>query len=87
MVDWLCRDLTSVAGRDHSRACDGAGRQHSARFFEDMYAVHRVTLWTCRILTLRLGEANGVRVGGLKDLNDGTVSERPDVLVGARPEL
>ena len=43
-----------------------------ARVAEHMHAVHQVTLWTCRILTLRLGEAYGVRVGDLKAINDGT---------------
>lgn len=43
-----------------------------ARIAEHMHAVHQVTLWTCRVLTLRLGEAYGMRVQDLIPLGDGT---------------
>lgn len=43
-----------------------------ARVAEHMHAVHQVTLWTCRVLTLRLGEAYGMRVQDLIPLGDGT---------------
>ena len=43
-----------------------------ARIAEHMHAVHQVTLWTCRVLTLRLGEAYGMRVQDLVALGDGT---------------
>ena len=43
-----------------------------AQIAEHMHAVHQVTLWTCRILTLRLGEAYGMRVGDLMPLGDGS---------------
>ena len=46
-------------------------RQYSARIAEHMHAVHQVKSWKCRIVTLRLGEAHGVRVNDLKALNDG----------------
>jgi hypothetical protein len=46
-------------------------RQYSARIAEHMHAVHQVNSWKCRIVTLRLGEAHGVRVNDLKALNDG----------------
>jgi len=42
------------------------------RIAEHMHAVHQIALWTCRILTLRLGEAYGVCVGDIAHLNDGT---------------
>lgn len=74
-LDGLYADLTSEVSRARGRACEGPGRQHSARIAEHMHAAHQVESWMFRILTPRLGEADGVRVGGLKDLNDGTVSE------------
>ncbi len=43
-----------------------------ARIAEHLHAVHQITLWTCRILTLRLGEAYGMRVADLIPLGDGT---------------
>lgn len=43
-----------------------------ARIAEHLHAVHQVALWTCRVLTLRLGEAYGVRVQDLAPLGDGT---------------
>lgn len=43
-----------------------------ARIAANLHAAHQVTLWTCRILTLRLGEAYGIRVSDLIRLDDGT---------------
>lgn len=43
-----------------------------AAIAEHMHAVHQLTLWACRILTLRIGEAYGIKVGDLAPTNDGT---------------
>lgn len=43
-----------------------------ARIAEHMHPVHQLTLWTCRIMTLRLGEAYGIRVEDLVPLDDGS---------------
>lgn len=51
----------------------GLGRQYAARIADYMDAVHQLTLWACRILMLRLGDAYGVWVDDLEALNDGTV--------------
>lgn len=53
LLDGLYAEVTSEVSRDCRRACEGPGRQHSARIAEHMHAVRRVTLWTCRTLTMR----------------------------------
>ena len=63
---------TPRSRRKASPKAAGVSIGEVARIAEHMHAVHQVTLWTCRILTLRLGEAYGLRVEDLKALNDGT---------------
>ncbi len=54
-LDGLYVDLTSEVSRERRRACEGRGRQHSARIAEHKHAVRRVRLLTRRILTMRGG--------------------------------
>lgn len=50
----------------------GLSLHEVASIAEHMHAVHQLTLWACRILTLRIGEAYGIKVGDLAPVNDGS---------------
>ena len=63
--------LTASVSADLAGAAHLIGVREALRIAEHMHAVHQVNSWKCRILTLRLGEAHGVRVNNLKALNDG----------------
>jgi hypothetical protein len=65
--------LTASVSADLAGAAHLIGVREALRIAEHMHAVHQVNSWKCRILTLRLGEAHGVRVNNLKALNDGTL--------------
>lgn len=72
----LSFDLTDVrtprSRRPTSPKAAGLSIGEVARVAGQMHAVHQIALWTCRILTVRLGEAYGIRVGDIAHLNDGT---------------
>ena len=63
---------TPRSRRPNSPKAAGLSLADIGRIAEHMHAVHQIPLWTCRILTLRLGEAYGIRVGDIAHLNDGT---------------
>lgn len=63
---------TPRSRRKTTRKAASISLSEVARIAEHMHAVHQVTLWTCRVLTLRLGEAYGLRVEDLVPLGDGS---------------
>ncbi len=72
----LSFDLADVrtprSRRPTSPKAAGLSLGEVARIAGQLHAVHQIALWTCRILTVRLGEAHGIRVGDIAHLNDGT---------------
>lgn len=72
-LDFNLADVrTPRSRRDTAPKAAALSLKDVARIAEHMHAVHQVTLWTCRVLTLRLGEAYGIRVKDLAPLSDGS---------------
>lgn len=72
-LDFNLADVrTPRSRRDTAPKAAALSLRDVARIAEHMHAVHQVTLWTCRVLTLRLGEAYGIRVKDLAPLGDGS---------------
>lgn len=72
-LDFNLADVrTPRSRRDTAPKAAALSLKDVARIAEHMHAVHQVTLWTCRVLTLRLGEAYGIRVKDLAPLGDGS---------------